>query len=105
MLEDAVISILRANEATARRENALFARRRPVQMLDDWLSQVETLMEHNEAIVPESLIAEIAGFLAREDPRLHRRLRSKGKLEAWRVLDVLFEAEEQFLPRAVLPES
>jgi hypothetical protein len=101
MLEDAVISIRRANDATVRRETALFARRRPVQMLDDWLSQVETLMEHNEALVPEPLIAEIAGFLAREDPRLHRMLRRKGELEAWRVLDVLFEAEEQFLQRVV----
>lgn len=98
MLEDAIISIRRANEATVRRENASFALRRPVQMLDDWLSQVETLMERHEALVPEPLVAEIAGFLAREDPRSHRRLRMKGKLEAWRVLDVLFEAEEQFLP-------
>jgi hypothetical protein len=99
MLEDAIISIRRANEATVRRDNALFARRRPVQLLDGWLSQVETLLEHNEAVVPEPLINEIVGFLAQEDPRLHRRLRRKGRLEAWRVLDVLFEAEEQFLPR------
>ncbi len=55
-------------------------------------------MEHNKAVVPEPLIGEIEGFLATEDPRLHRRLRRKGKLEACRVLDVLLEAEEKFLP-------
>ena len=99
MLEDAIINIRRANEAAVRRDNALFARRRPVQLLDGWLSQVETLMEQNEAVIPEPLVSAIAGFLAKEHPRLHRRLRGKGKLEAWRVLDVLFEAEEQFLPR------
>jgi hypothetical protein len=99
MLEDAIISIRRANEAAARRGNELFSRRRPVQLLDKWLSQVETLIEHDARVVPEPLTAEIAGFIANLDPRLHRRLRRRGGLEAGQVLDVLFEAEEQFLPR------
>jgi hypothetical protein len=99
MLEDAIISIRRGNEAAVHRDNALISRRRPVQLLDRWLSQVETLMEHDERVVPEPLTAEIAGFLATLDPRLHRRLRRKGGLEAGQVLDVLFEAEEQFLTR------
>ena len=99
MLQDAIISIRHANEAAARRANALFSRRRPVQLLDNWLSQVETLMEHDERVVPEPLTAEIARFLATVDPRLHRRLKGNGGLEAGQVLDVLFEAEEQFLPR------
>jgi hypothetical protein len=99
MLEDAIISIRSANEAAVRRDNALFSRRRPVQLLDKWLSQVEFLIEHDERVVPEPLTAEIAGFLATLDTGLHRRLRRKGRLEAGQVLDVLFEAEELFLPR------
>jgi hypothetical protein len=99
VLEDAIISIRLANEAALRRHNALIARRRPVELLDGWLMQVETLVERNEPVVPKPLIGEIAGFLGKEDPRLYRRLGTKKNLYAWRVLDLLFEAEEQFLPR------
>ena len=59
---------------------------------------MESLVER-ELSVPKPLLVQIAGFLGEQDPRLYRRLRRKGRLEAWRVLDLLFEAEEQFLPR------
>jgi hypothetical protein len=99
MIENANVSIRLADDAALRRHNELVARRRPVQLLDRWLNQVETLIERDEPVVPSSLMGEIAGFLGKQDRRLYRRLRTKGNLEAWRVLDVLFEAEEQFLPR------
>ena len=98
MLQDAIISIRYANEEALRRHNALRSRRRPIQLIDHWLTQVETLMERNDRVVPEPLIGEIARFLRKLDPRLHGRLQRNSKREASRVLDVLFEAEEQFLP-------
>jgi hypothetical protein len=56
------------------------------------------LVERKESIVPEPLLGEIAMFLGKEDPLLCRRLSRNGKHDAVRVLNVLFEAEEQFLP-------
>jgi hypothetical protein len=99
MLEDAIISIGHANEAARDRHDTLLAHRRPMRMLDHWLNQVEMLMERNVRAVPEPLIGEIAGFLGEQDPLLWRRLRAKEKLRASQVLDLLFEAEEGFLPR------
>jgi len=98
LIEEANISIRRADDAALCRRDALLEHRRPVRLLDAWLSQVETLVERNEPIVPEPLLGQIAAFLWREDPLLYRRLRKGRKLEVLRVLDVLFEAEEQFLP-------
>jgi hypothetical protein len=100
MIEDANTSIRRANEEASRRRTALISRRRPLRQLDHWLSQVETLLERNEPVVPEPLISEIAGFLGKLDPRLYRRLRRDRRRKASRVLDLLFEVEELFLPRA-----
>lgn len=70
-----------------------------MRLLDFWLSEVEALIERNEPRVPEPLLGEIVGFLGKQDPRLHRRLTKRGKVDALKVLDVLFEAEEQLLPR------
>ncbi len=98
MIEEVNVIIRRANEAARRRHNARLAHRRPVQLLDAWLNQVETLVECKEPIVPEPLFGEIAGFLGKQDPLLLWRLSRNGKHDAVRVLNVLFEAEEQFLP-------
>lgn len=103
MLQDAIMSIRFANEQALRRRNPLRSRRRPIQLIDHWLAQVETLIERNDRIVPEPLVGEIAGFLGELDPPLHRRLQRNSKREALRVLDVLFEAEEQFLPAEAEP--
>jgi hypothetical protein len=98
LIEDAVISIGRANEVASRRRKARLARLLPRRLIDYWLSEVETLIERNEPRVPEPLMGEIAGFLGKQDPHLYRRLRRKGNVDALRVLDALFEVEEQFLP-------
>ena len=98
MIEEANLSIRRADDAALRRRNVQLERRRPVRLLDAWVSQVETLVERKESIVPQPLFGQIAGFLWKLDPLLYGRLRKGRKLEALRVLDVLFEAEEQFLP-------
>lgn len=101
MLEDAITSIGRANEVARDRYDALLAYRRPVRLLDHWLNQVEMLMERNVRAVPAPLIGEIAGFLGELDPLLYRRLRAKKQIKASQVLDLLFEAEEELLPRVV----
>ncbi len=93
------MSIERATEAASRRHKSLIASRLPIQLLDYWLSEVETLVERREPVVPEPLMAQIARFLGKHDPRLYRRLRRKGNPDALHVLDALFEAEEQFLPQ------
>lgn len=98
MIEEANISIRRADEAARRRHNARLQHRRPVQLLDAWLDQVEMLVERKEPVVPEPLLGEIAGFLGKQDPLLCRKLSRNGIHDAVRVLNVLFQAEEQFLP-------
>jgi hypothetical protein len=99
MIEDANLLIWRANlEAIRRREAAVYGRR-PIRLLDRWLGEVETLVALNNPVVPEPLFAEIAGFLGRFDLRLYHRLQSSRRRKASRVLDVLFEAEELFLPK------
>lgn len=103
MLADAVISIRRSNEAAMHRRNEQLARRHPIDLVDSWVSEVETLLEHNSPLVPEPLVAEIAGFLERLDmrfdTRLYHRLRGNGARQTRKVLDVLFEAEENLLVR------
>jgi len=68
LIEDAVISIRHANDATSRRQKALHTRQLPMQLLDHWLSEVETLVERRQPIVPEPLTAQIARFLGKHDP-------------------------------------
>jgi hypothetical protein len=99
MIADANTSIQRANQEALSRRNAAASGRRPIKLLDHWLNQVETLVERNDSPVPEPLIGEIARFMGKFDPRLYRRLRRHGPRKASRVLDLLFEAEELFLPK------
>jgi hypothetical protein len=99
MIEEANLIIWRANLEAQRRRDATVYGRRPIQLLDRWLDEVETLVEQNDTVVPEPLIGEIAGFLGRFDTRLFHRLQSQRRRKASRVLDVLFEAEELFLPK------
>ena len=100
MLSDAIRNIRFANDEALRRRDALRLRRRPIQLLDNWLSQVETLMERDDLVVPEPLIDEISGFIVQLNPRLHRRLQRNSRRDALTVLDVLFDAEEQCLPKS-----
>ena len=94
MIEEANISIRHADDAALRRRNALIEHRRPARLLDAWLGQVETRVERNDTIVSQPLLGQIAGFLWKQDPLLHRRLRKGRKLDVLRVLDVLFEAQD-----------
>lgn len=97
MLADAIMTIRCANEAALRRRLAVRARRHPISLVDRWLGEVETLVEGNQAAVPEPLITEISRFLQRLDGRLYLRLRRNRARSSVKVLDVLFDAEEQLL--------
>jgi hypothetical protein len=100
LLSDAIRNIRTANHEALLRRDALRLRRRPIQLLDNWLSQVEALVEHDQPVVPVPLIEEISGFIVQLNPRLHRRLRRNSGRNALMVLEVLFDAEEQVLPKS-----
>jgi len=100
LLSDAIRNIRFANEEALRRRVALRSRRRPIHLLDNWLGQVETLMERDDPVVPEPLNDEILGFIVQLSPRLHRRLRQNSGRDALTVLEVLFDAEEQCLTKS-----
>jgi hypothetical protein len=94
------MSIQYANEAALRRHSALRSRRYPIELVDSWVNEVETLIEHKNRVVPEPLITEIAGFLGQTDTRIYRRLRRNGKPDTGTLLEILFEVEERLLWRA-----
>ena len=100
MLADAIVSIHHANEAARRRRYALRLRRYPIDLVDSWLSELETLMEQGIPVVPEPLITEIEEFLGRLESCLDRRVPRRGKGETETVMEMLFEAEEYLLLRA-----
>jgi len=97
MLADAIRTIRNANDEALRTRLLLRARRHPISLVDRWLGEVETLVEANQSPVPEPLVREISGFLQRLDGRLYLRLRRNRQRSSLKVLDVLFDAEEQLL--------
>jgi hypothetical protein len=105
MLQDAILSIRRADDQALRRRSAVLSRRRPIRLLDHWVSLVETLVERDEPVVPEPLIDQITGFIGELDPLLCRKLKKNGTQDSVQVLDVLFEAEEQFLPTRLIADD
>lgn len=98
MLSDAVAEIWDKRCQDALRQRVQFERRREVRRLDSWLDQVESMLEVDRRTVPEPLVREIAAFLREIDPKLHRALLRNREREASRVLDVLFDAQENLLP-------
>lgn len=99
MLSEAVDEIYRKSVEDAARRERMLARRAELRQLDDWLNQVEGMLEGDQRVVPETLIREMASFLREVDPKLHRALLRNRTREASRVLDVLFDAQEYLLPR------
>ena len=97
MLSDAIVTIRRANQEALQKRLVLRARRHPVSLVDRWLGEVETLVEADQSPVPEPLVREISGFLQRLDGRLYHRLQRNRRRSPLKVLDVLFDAEEQLL--------
>ena len=75
----------------ARRE----ARRRPIRTVDGWLEAVESILQDDRCTVPEPLFREIGAFLRQQTPPLDRKLRRNRRRDAVRVLNVLFDAQEQ----------
>jgi hypothetical protein len=101
MLSDAVADMCRADELAAERHRRLLERRASIERLDRWLREVEGMLERDRQVVPEALVGEIGDFVERIDPKLHNSLKRMQGGEAVAVLDVLFDAQEVVLPRAV----
>jgi hypothetical protein len=72
-----------------------------MRRLDHWLGLVEGILEQDHKTVPEPLVSEIADFIQDIDPKLRRDLARNRARSATRVLDVLFDAQEQLMPRTV----
>ena len=101
MLREAIKDIQRSDESSKERHHQMAASRVQMRRLDHWLGLVEGMLEQDRKTVPEPLVSEIAEFVHDIDPRLRRDLaRNRGR-SATRVLDVLFDAQEQLMPRTV----
>jgi hypothetical protein len=101
MLREAIRDIQRSNESSKQRRHQLAASRVKMRRLDHWLGQVEAMLEQDHRTVPEPLVSEIADFVQDIDPKLRRDLARNRARSATRVLDVLFDAQEQVMPRIV----
>ena len=98
MLRDAVRDIWVASDLDEQRRQSALARRQDLRRIDAWLEQVECMLEADQRTVPETLIKEIAPFLRALEPKLHRSLLRNRTRDASRVLDILFDAQENLLP-------
>jgi hypothetical protein len=101
MLSDAVADMCRADELAAERQRRLHERRAAIERLDRWLQEVEGMLEHDRQVVPEDLVGEIGHFVERIDPKLRNSLKRMEERDAVTVLDVLFDAQEVVLPKAI----
>jgi hypothetical protein len=101
MLSEAAADIRRADQLAAERRHRLQERRASIEVLDRWLQEVEGMLEHDRHTVPEALVGEIGDFVGQIDPKLRNSLMRNADREAAAVLDVLFDAQEVVLPRAI----
>jgi hypothetical protein len=99
LLSDAIREISVARELDLERRRIVFQRRRALRQVDSWMHHVENLLEDNRRTVPEPLVKEIGAFVRELNPKLHRHMQRNRAREASRVLDVLFDAQEELLPR------
>lgn len=98
MLSDAIRDIDRARLQQAERQEELRRRKQDMRKLDAWLVHIEDMLERESRTVPEPLMKEIGQFLRPISPKLYRNLRRNRMRDAARLLDTLFDAQEQVLP-------
>lgn len=99
MLHEAIEEIERSRASADQRRRLRAAQRGQMRQLDLWLDQIEDMLENDRKSVPQALLDEIAEFLFEIDPKLHRDLmRIRGR-NAARILDLLFDAQEELMPR------
>ena len=101
MLREAIRDIQRSGESSRQRRHQQAASRVQMRRLDHWLGMVEGILEQDHKTVPEPLVSEIADFVQDIDPKLRRDLARNRARSATRVLDVLFDAQEQLMPRTI----
>jgi hypothetical protein len=95
MIGQASDQMVREQAGDRARRAQLEAWKRPRRILDRWLDAVELLLERDERTVPEPLFREIGAFVQEQTPSLNRKLRRNRRRDAARVLDVLFDAQEE----------
>ena len=93
MLSDAIREIQAASALDADKRRRGVARRDLRRRLDSWIQAVEDLVEHDSPTVPPTLLRDITAFMGAFDACLYGMLVRHP--EPLRVLDVLFDAQEQ----------
>lgn len=101
VLSQAVDEILKSKADDLDRRRRRAERRVHRRKVDGWLHAIEDILEVDQRTVPEPLVKEIAIFLRKEAPPLHRELLRNRDRDAARVLDVLFDAQDALRPRGV----
>ena len=101
MLREANRDIQRSRVDPGENQRLVASIRSQMRRLDHWLGLVEAMLEHDRKTVPEPLVNEIAEFVQEIDPALYTELMRNRARSAVRVLDVLFDAQEQLMPKTV----
>ena len=102
MIGRASDQMVKGEAADRVRRARLEAWKRPSRIVDRWLDAVELLLERDERTVPEPLFREIGDFVREQTPSLQRKLRRNRRRDAVRVLDLLFDAQEELnRPRGI----
>lgn len=94
MISEALDQILKLEATEQARQRKLAQERELHQRLDTWLAQIEDMLEDDRRTIPESLYRELAAFLRRHAPALHKTLVRSKTRDAAQVLDIVFDAQE-----------
>ena len=99
MLSEAIDEIHRGYQRADDRRQAEMRRRAGVRQVDDFLLQIENLIEGRHPAVPEALMEDITRFVRPTSRKLSRVLARNITRDPVRVLDVLFDAQQLVMPR------
>jgi hypothetical protein len=102
MLSQAIEEIHRGYQLAEDRRQAELRRRAGVRQVDQYLLQVENLIEGRHTTLPEPLMHEIMNFVRPLSRKLHRGLTRNLTRDPVRVLDVLFDAQQLLMARPPL---
>lgn len=94
VISEALDQILKLDADEQVRQRKIAAERELHRQLDTWLDVIEDMLEQERRTVPESLYREIAQFLRRHIPVLHKTLVRAKTRDAAQILDVVFDAQE-----------
>lgn len=102
MLSQAIEEIHRGYQVAEDRRQADMRRKAGVRQVDQFLLQVENLIESKHHVMPEMLMDEIMRFVRPISRKLYRALSRNITRDPVRVLDVLFDAQQLLMARPPL---